>query len=78
VRFLLTGDDPTGSVAAFELAVPAAQHLAAPAHSHDHDERRHGLAGSAPASDVALLPPMQDVNINDECGIDAFRQSSAE
>ena len=38
VRFLLTGDDSTGSVAAFELAVPAGQRLAAPAHSHDHYE----------------------------------------
>ena len=46
VRFLLTGDDSTGSVAAFELAVPAAQHLAAPAHSHDHyEETVYGLVG---------------------------------
>ena len=46
VRFLLTGDDSTGSVAAFELAVPAAQHLAAPAHSHDHyEETVYGIAG---------------------------------
>jgi hypothetical protein len=40
VRFLLTGDDSPGSVAAFELVVPAAQHLAAPAHSHDHTRKR--------------------------------------
>ena len=46
VRFLLTGDDSTGSVAAFELAVPAAQRLAAPAHSHDHyEETVYGIAG---------------------------------
>jgi len=46
VRFLLTGDDSTGSVAAFELAVPAAQRLAAPAHSHDHyEETVYGLVG---------------------------------
>ena len=46
VRFLLTGDDSTGSVAAFELAVPAAQRLAAPAHSHDHyEETIYGLEG---------------------------------
>jgi quercetin dioxygenase-like cupin family protein len=46
VRFLLTGDDSTGSVAAFELAVPAAQRLAAPAHSHDHyEETIYGIAG---------------------------------
>ena len=30
VRFLVTGDYSTGGVAAFELSVPAAQHLAAP------------------------------------------------
>ncbi len=46
VRFLLTGDDSIGSVAVFELAVPAAQHLAAPAHSHDHyEETVYGIAG---------------------------------
>jgi quercetin dioxygenase-like cupin family protein len=38
VRFLITGEDATGSVALFELTVPAAQRLAAPAHSHDHYE----------------------------------------
>ena len=31
VRFLLTGDNSTGSIAAFELVVPGAQRLAAPA-----------------------------------------------
>jgi quercetin dioxygenase-like cupin family protein len=46
VRFLLTGDDSTGSVAAFELAVPSTQHLAAPAHSHDHyEETIYGIDG---------------------------------
>ena len=46
VRFLLTGDDSIGSVAVFELAVSAAQHLAAPAHSHDHyEETVYGIAG---------------------------------
>ena len=46
VRFLLTGDDSTGSVAAFELAVPAAQRLMAPAHSHDHyEETVYGITG---------------------------------
>jgi len=46
VRFLLTGDHSSGSVAAFELAVPAAQRLAAPAHSHDHyEETIYGIAG---------------------------------
>ena len=46
VRFLLTGDHSRGSVAAFELVVPAAQRLAAPAHSHDHyEETIYGMAG---------------------------------
>jgi quercetin dioxygenase-like cupin family protein len=46
VHFLLTGDDSSGSVAAFELAVPAAQRLMAPAHSHDHyEETIYGIAG---------------------------------
>ena len=46
VRFLLTGDHSSGSVAAFEVLVPAAQRLAAPAHSHDHyEETIYGLEG---------------------------------
>jgi quercetin dioxygenase-like cupin family protein len=46
VCFLITGDDASGSVAVFELAVPAMQRLAAPAHSHDHyEETIYGLAG---------------------------------
>jgi uncharacterized cupin superfamily protein len=46
VRFLLTGDNSAGSIAAFEAFVPAAQRLAAPAHSHDHyEETIYGLAG---------------------------------
>jgi len=46
VRFLLTGDHSNGSVAAFELVVPASQRLAAPAHSHDHfEETIYGIAG---------------------------------
>jgi quercetin dioxygenase-like cupin family protein len=46
VRFLLTGDNSTGSIAAFELVVPAAQRLMAPAHSHDHyEETIYGIAG---------------------------------
>ena len=36
----------TGSVAAFELTVPGAQRLAAPAHSHDHyEETIYGIDG---------------------------------
>ena len=46
VRFLVTGDDASGSVALFEVAVPAAQRLAAPAHSHDHyEETIYGIEG---------------------------------
>ena len=46
VRFLLTGDHSSGSVAAFELVVPAGQRLTAPAHSHDHyEETIYGIAG---------------------------------
>jgi quercetin dioxygenase-like cupin family protein len=46
VRFLLIGDNSNGSIAAFELIVPGAQRLAAPAHSHDHyEETIYGIAG---------------------------------
>ena len=46
VRFLITGDDATGSVAVFELSVPSGQRLMAPAHSHDHyEETIYGLDG---------------------------------
>ena len=46
VRFLITGEHATGSVAVFELSVPAGQRLAAPAHSHDHyEETIYGLEG---------------------------------
>ena len=46
VRFLVSGDDASGSVALFELTVPAAQKLMAPAHSHDHyEETIYGMAG---------------------------------
>ena len=38
IRFLVTGEQSSGSVAAFELFVPAGRRLAAPAHSHDHYE----------------------------------------
>jgi len=46
VRFLITGENATGSVAVFELTVPSAQRLEAPAHSHDHyEETIYGLEG---------------------------------
>ena len=46
VRFLLTGDDSNGSIAAFELEVPGGERLPAPAHSHDHyEETIYGIDG---------------------------------
>lgn len=46
VRFLITGENSNGSVAAFELFVPAAQRLAGPAHSHNHyEETIYGIEG---------------------------------
>jgi quercetin dioxygenase-like cupin family protein len=46
VRFLITGERASASVAVFELAVPGAQRLTAPAHSHDHyEETIYGLEG---------------------------------
>jgi quercetin dioxygenase-like cupin family protein len=38
IRFLITRENSNGSIAAFELTVPLAQRLPAPAHSHDHYE----------------------------------------
>ena len=46
VRFLITGENSTGSIAAFELLVRGGQRLPAPAHSHDHyEETIYGLEG---------------------------------
>ena len=46
IRFLITGEDGNGSIAAFELTVPGGHKLAAPAHSHDHyEETIYGLEG---------------------------------
>ena len=46
VRFLLAGENSNGSIAAFEVMVPAAERLAGPAHSHDHyEETIYGLDG---------------------------------
>jgi quercetin dioxygenase-like cupin family protein len=46
VRFLITGEHASGSVAVFELTVPSALRLAAPAHSHDHyEETIYGIEG---------------------------------
>jgi quercetin dioxygenase-like cupin family protein len=46
VRFLITGENSNGTLAAFEVVVPGAQRLAAPAHSHDHyEETIYGIEG---------------------------------
>jgi quercetin dioxygenase-like cupin family protein len=46
VRFLVTGDNSNGGLAAFEVVVPGAQRLAGPAHSHDHyEETIYGIDG---------------------------------
>ena len=46
VRFLIAGENSSGTVAAFELIIPGAQRLAAPAHSHDHyEETIYGIEG---------------------------------
>ena len=47
VRFLVTGEHASGSVALFEVTVPSAERLAAPAHSHDHyEETIYGIDGA--------------------------------
>jgi len=46
IRFLITGEDGNGSVALFEVTVPAKQRLAGPAHSHDrYEETIYGVEG---------------------------------
>ena len=46
LRFLVTGENSSGTVAVFEVAVPAGQRLMAPAHSHDHyEETIYGIEG---------------------------------
>lgn len=46
VRFLITGENSKGSIAAFEVMVPSGQRLAAPALSHDHyEETIYGISG---------------------------------
>ncbi len=46
VRFLVTGENSSGTIAAFEVVVPAAQRLMAPAHSHDrYEETVYGIDG---------------------------------
>mgnify|MGYP001446284522 CR=1 FL=1 len=46
VRFLITGEQANSSIAVFELTVPGAERLMAPAHSHDHyEETIYGIEG---------------------------------
>ena len=46
IRFLVTDEQSSGTVAAFEVVVPAGQRLMGPAHSHDHyEETIYGLHG---------------------------------
>ena len=46
VRFLVTGRNSRGSLAAFEIMVPGRQRLMAPAHSHDkYEETIYGIDG---------------------------------
>jgi quercetin dioxygenase-like cupin family protein len=46
IRFLLTGDDPSGTVSLFEVLVPVGQKLAAPAHKNDaYEEVLYGIKG---------------------------------
>jgi quercetin dioxygenase-like cupin family protein len=46
IRFLVTGQNSSGSLAAFELSVPGRQRLATPAHSHDkYEETIYGVDG---------------------------------
>ncbi len=46
VHFLVTGENSSGTVAVFEVVIPAGQRLMAPAHSHDHyEETVYGVDG---------------------------------
>jgi quercetin dioxygenase-like cupin family protein len=46
VRFLITSENSSGTVAMFELLLPATNGLPGPAHSHDHyEETIYGIDG---------------------------------
>jgi quercetin dioxygenase-like cupin family protein len=46
IHFLMTGEHSNGTIAAFEMTVPGAQSLPAPAHSHDsYEETIYGIEG---------------------------------
>src|SRR5215475_8963518 len=47
IHFLVTGDNSSGSIAAFELTVAGGARLMAPAHSHNHyEETIYGVEGA--------------------------------
>jgi quercetin dioxygenase-like cupin family protein len=57
VRFLVTGENSGGSIAAFEAVVPGAQRLTAPAHSHDHyEETIYGIDGTVDGKQIDVGP----------------------
>src|SRR5262245_36674972 len=46
IRFLIKGADSNGTLASFELSVPAGQRLPGPPHSHDrYEETIYGITG---------------------------------
>lgn len=46
VRFLVTGENSSGTLAVFEVMVPSGQRLLGPAHSHDrYEETIYGITG---------------------------------
>ncbi|MGP8253044.1 MAG: cupin domain-containing protein [Terracidiphilus sp.] len=46
IRFLATGENSNSTIAAFEMTVPGAQGVPAPAHSHDrYEETIYGVSG---------------------------------
>lgn len=46
IHFLITSEQSSGTVAVFEVVVPAGQRLLGPTHSHDHyEESIYGLLG---------------------------------
>jgi quercetin dioxygenase-like cupin family protein len=46
IRFQMTGEHSNGSIAAFQMTVPGAQSVPAPAHSHDgYEETIYGIEG---------------------------------
>lgn len=46
LHFLVTGENSSGTVAVFEILIPAGERLMAPAHSHNHyEETVYGIEG---------------------------------